>query len=245
MSTIAELTIPAEEFALRRTLEAAEDVTAEIERVVAYAPDQVMPYVWFSGAESALETVDDALEDDPSVEEAEPLTDLGDERLYRMHWVDDVTVMVHVLTETEATILDAGTENRRWRLRILFPERDALAATYEFATEEGHSVDVRKIHQLEEDRHSRYGLTEAQHETLVAALERGYYEIPRGMDMESLSDELGISHQALSERLRRAHRTLVEEAIEIGANDVDGSPKGGDGRGSGRGNLEGTGELRG
>jgi predicted DNA binding protein len=216
MSTIAELTVPAAEFALWHTLEVTDDLDVEIERVVAYDPDQVMPYVWFSGDEPTLRTVDDALTDDPSVEEAQRLTDLDEECLYRMNWVDDVAVMLHLLTEEQATILDAYVENDRWRFRVLFPERAALSRTYEFVTERGLSIEVRKIHRLEENRHGRYGLTDAQHETLVAALERGYYEIPRGVDMDELSGELGISHQALSERLRRAHRTLVEEVVDIG-----------------------------
>ena len=219
MSTIAELAIPAAEFALRETLEATDELGVEIERVVAHDPETVMPFVWFAGDESTLTTLDDALADDPSVEEAELLTDLGDERLYRMHWIDDVTVIVHLLTEEEATILNASVEGTRWQLRVLFPERDSLSSTYEFATERGLTIDVRKIHRLEDERHSLYELTDAQHETLVAALEHGYYEIPRESDMEELSDELEISHQALSERLRRAHLTLVGDALNVGADE--------------------------
>ncbi|AEH35388.1 helix-turn-helix domain-containing protein [Halopiger xanaduensis] len=216
MSTIAKLAIPAAEFALRHTLEESGDVDVEIERVVAYDPDHVMPYVWFSGDESTLSVVADRLEADPSVEAFELLTDLDDERLYRMNWVDDVTVMIRLLTEEKATVLDAWVEGTQWQFRVLFPERESLSNVYEFATDEGISVSIQKIHRVEEDRHNRYDLTDAQYETLVAALERGYYEIPRDMDMEHLSNELGVSHQALSERLRRAHRTLVEEVVSIG-----------------------------
>lgn len=221
MSTIAELTIPAEEFALRQTLETTDELGVEIERVVAYDPDHVMPYVWFAGDESTLADVDDALEDDPSVQEYELLTDLDDERLYRMQWVDDVTVILHLLTEEHATVLDASVEGQRWRFRVLFPERESLSNTYAFASEQGVSIDIQKIHQMEDDRRGRYDLTDAQYETLVAASERGYYQIPREMDMEELSNELGISHQALSERLRRAHRVLVDEIIDIGEKDAD------------------------
>ncbi|MFC4541516.1 helix-turn-helix domain-containing protein [Halosolutus amylolyticus] len=214
MSTIAELAVPAEEFALRRTLEATDALTVEIERVVAHDPDSVMPCVWFGGDESTLATVDDALADDPTVDEAELLTGSGGERLYRMHWVDDVTVMLHMLTEERATVLDATVEDTQWRFRVLFPERDALSRTYGFATDRGLTIEVRKIHRLEEAHGTRHGLTDAQYEALATALDRGYYEIPRAMDMETLSDELGVSHQALSERLRRGHRTLVAEVVD-------------------------------
>ena len=221
MSTIAELTVPAEEFALRQTLERLPEVEVEVERVVAYDPDHVMPYVWFSGDEESIAKLDEEFAADPSVNDVTLLTDLEDERLYRMEWIEDVTVMLHVLTEEEATVLQATGERAQWWLRILFPERDSLSRTYEFATEQGFSVDIHKIHELDDDRYGRYGLTDAQHETLVKALESGYYEIPRATDMEALSDELGISHQALSERLRRAHRALVEDAIRLGPRDED------------------------
>ncbi|WP_306059534.1 helix-turn-helix domain-containing protein [Natronococcus wangiae] len=215
MSTIAELAIPAEEFALWHTLDATTGLDVEIERVVAYDPDHVMPYVWLLGDEATLADADDALAADSTVDEAELLSDIGGERLYRMNWIDDVTVILHLLTEEQATVLDATVENTQWRFRVLFPERDALSRTYEFATDQGVSIDLQKIHRLDETRHGRFDLTDAQHETLVAALDRGYYDIPRTIDMEKLSDELEISHQALSERLRRAHRALVEEAIGV------------------------------
>lgn len=221
MSTIAKLTLPAEEFALSSTLDRIPTLEAEVERVVAHEPDTVMPYVWFGRTETDLEELDDALQADSSVDSVELLTDLGDERLYRMNWVEDVTLVVHALTEEEATILDASGEGNRWRLRILFPERDALSRTYDFAEAEGLTIDVEKIHELDEARGGRYGLTDAQYETLVQALEHGYYQIPREVDMEELATELDISHQALSERLRRAHRRLVEEAISIGPDGSD------------------------
>ncbi len=116
----------------------------------------------------------------------------------------------------EATVLDAAVENTQWRFRVLFPERDALSRTYEFATDLGLTIDIRTIHRLDEARRNRYGLTDAQYETLVEALDRGYYEISRESDMDALSDTLGVSHQALSERLRRAHQSLVDEAIDVG-----------------------------
>ena len=223
MSTIAELVVPADEFALASTLETVPTLEADVERVVAYDPDQVMPFVWFSTETDGFERLEEALSDDSSVSSVELLTDLENERLYRMEWVQDVTVVVHALTEEQATILDAAGEGLQWRLRILFPERDALSRTYEFADSQGLTIDVARIHELEGGRAGRYGLTDAQHETLVEALEHGYYQIPRETDMEQLAEHLDISHQALSERLRRAHRRLVTEALSVGPPADDGN----------------------
>ncbi|MFA9417579.1 helix-turn-helix domain-containing protein [Natrinema sp. HArc-T2] len=213
MSTIAELAVPAAEVALRDTLEAVPDVDVAIERVVAADPGHVMPYVWFATDSSTLAAVDDALAADPSVDDATRLVARDDRSLYRVEWVDHVAVTVSLLTDAHATVLDAAVENTQWQFRMLFPDRAALSRTYEFATEQGLSIEILRIHRLEERRHGRYGLTDAQYESLVAALEAGYYEIPREMDMDELSDELDISHQALSERLRRAHRTLAKELV--------------------------------
>jgi predicted DNA binding protein len=46
-------------------------------------------------------------------------------------------------------------------------------------------------------------LTARQRETLRLAHERGYFEIPREVTLDDLADELGVSNQAVSERLRR------------------------------------------
>ncbi|MFB9808291.1 helix-turn-helix domain-containing protein [Haladaptatus pallidirubidus] len=54
----------------------------------------------------------------------------------------------------------------------------------------------------------------------MAALESGYYDIPRGISGEELSDDLGISHQALSERLRRAYKNLISNALVVGENEL-------------------------
>ena len=47
MPTIAEFTIPTEQFALRETLDRRPDLTFEVDRVVARATAQVMPFVWY------------------------------------------------------------------------------------------------------------------------------------------------------------------------------------------------------
>lgn len=220
MSTIAEFSVPAEEFPLGRTL-ADLPIDIEVERV-ADDSDHVIPYIWFSGSDpDALTQLDDCLETDPSVDGVELLADLGDERLYRMDWVEDATLVLYMLTEERATVLNATGERSHWQLRILFPEREGVSRTYEFATNRDRSLDVEKIHELADDRHGRDGLTDAQHETLVEALDGGYYEIPRDADMAALSDELGVSHQALSERLRRAHRVLVEDAVATASEEHD------------------------
>ncbi|MFC7008889.1 helix-turn-helix domain-containing protein [Halalkalicoccus salilacus] len=41
----------------------------------------------------------------------------------------------------------------------------------------------------------------------------GYYDVPRTVTLTELANKLDISHQALSERLRRAHANLIDRTI--------------------------------
>ena len=58
-----------------------------------------------------------------------------------------------------------------------------------------------------------YGVTQLQRDTLMRAVQGGYYSIPRQMSTQDLADEFGISDQAVTERLRRAIVTLTENTL--------------------------------
>ncbi|GAA5049055.1 helix-turn-helix domain-containing protein [Haladaptatus pallidirubidus] len=221
MSTIAIMRLPADGFALQATLERVPGATFEVERVVASEAKRVMPYIWAAAEPEKFESLQSALEDDPTTEDVELLVDLDEEWLYRMSWVGQTTFAIHILVEESGTIIDANGKDDEWQLRILFPNRDALSATYEFCETNDIPIEIEQIYQLDESpRRGQYGLTEEQYETLVAALESGYYDIPRGISGEELSDDLGISHQALSERLRRAYKNLISNALVVGENEL-------------------------
>jgi predicted DNA binding protein len=58
-----------------------------------------------------------------------------------------------------------------------------------------------------------YGLTTAQHEALVVAVKNGYFDVPATSTLDALSETLEITPQAVSERLNRGTKTLVEAAL--------------------------------
>ncbi|RBI62533.1 DNA-binding protein [halophilic archaeon] len=217
MGTIVVGRTPASDFALEATLDRVQGVEFEIERVVAPEAGQVMPYVWAAADSDQADELERALSDDPTTDDVERLADLGDEWLYRMEWVERIRFVVHVLVDAQGTIMDAVGKDEEWWLRVLFPDRDSLSATYDFCETNDVPFDVDQIYRLEAaPRRSQYGLTEEQYEALVTAFEHGYYEVPRSVSGEELAAELDISHQALSERLRRAYRNLVSRTIIVG-----------------------------
>ena len=57
-------------------------------------------------------------------------------------------------------------------------------------------------------------LTAKQRKTLELALDAGYYERPREVDLTYLASELDISKSAVSQRLRTAEMKLIRYAFE-------------------------------
>lgn len=211
MATATEITLPAEEFALSETFEAVPEVEFEVERVVAHDQSHVMPILWAAGVSD--EAVTEALESDSTIEDVRRLVDLDDEWLYQMSWVDNIKVVVRALVHEEGTITNAYGMNDRWSFRIVFPDHDALSRTYDYCQEEGLSMEVESVTQMDSEPAGQYGLTEAQYEALVTAYQMGYFEIPQETTVEDLADELGVSAQSVSERLRRGHRKLIGGAL--------------------------------
>lgn len=211
MSSIVLADVPTGDFALRETFETAPDAVVECEQAVEHGADVVLPFLWVD-AEDA-ETFEAALENDPTVESATRLATCDPEVLYLMEWAADVALVVEMLTAASGTILDASGTSETWRFRILYPDREHLGRTGEFCESHGLSLDVREIHELDVGSEGRYDLTDEQAESLLVALEAGYFDVPRETDIAEVAEEVGISHQALSERLRRAQGELVETMI--------------------------------
>lgn len=215
MDTIAEFDVPAEHFALARTLETVA-VSFDAERVTAHDTDRMIPLLWAAGDRAALDELEAILEEDPSVDSVAVLTELDDERLLRVEWVKDVRFVIDMLIEEDAAILSVSGANGHWSFRALHPDREAVSSTYDFCEQWDLGVTLGSVREMTKDRHSRFGLTAEQSEVLVTALDHGYFDVPCSADMDALAAEIGISRQAVSERLRRAHKELIRSTMAIG-----------------------------
>lgn len=211
MATMVQGAVPTEELALHHSLTSLPEAEVECERVVRNGEETVMPLIWVRYADR--DEVELAFADDPSVSTVTCLSESGGRLLYRMEWGEQVGLLLKMLTNSEATVLDAHGQENHWTLRVLYPERDEFSKTHSFCAEHGLTFDVETIRELDSEATGRFGLTDVQYKTLMLAVECGYYEVPRKTTLEGLADELDVSHQALSERLRRATRSLVENAL--------------------------------
>ena len=147
MVTIVRRTVPAAQFALNHSLGTLPDVEVECERIVRSGDDAVMPLLWVRYA--ARDEVEAAFEADPPVDNVTCLSDLEEELLYRMDWIDHVDLLLQMLTNAEATVLDAYGHGPRWKLRVLYPEREEFSTTHEFCAGHGLTFDVASIREID------------------------------------------------------------------------------------------------
>ncbi|MFC6835360.1 helix-turn-helix domain-containing protein [Halomarina ordinaria] len=215
MATVVQGRLPAEEFALCETLDSLPDAEFETELIVESGEDAIMPLLWVRGAPT--EAVREVLERDPSVRSVDLLVELDDAQFYRMEWVGHVELALELLTNAHATIMNAYGAGDWWYLRVLYPDRDSLGRTTDFCERHGLSFDIDTIREMDGEPAGRFGLTDGQYAALTYAVEQGYYDVPRGCELQDLADHFGLSHQALSERLRRGVKALVEDALLVGA----------------------------
>jgi predicted DNA binding protein len=225
MTTIVHCDVPAAEFALAETFQTVPEASIVCEQQVTCSTTDPLPLIWARVPDrSAFEA---ALTDDPTVATFTSLDETGPAQLYRMDWTDRVQLVVRMLTNANATILDAAGQAEGWQLRVLYPDRDALRATYEFCEDHNVNVDIRTVRTPDADAHTQLGpggnLTREQYDAIALAYKRGYFSVPRTATLEELADEMDISHQALSERLRRAHNALIGEALEMSLSGSDGA----------------------
>lgn len=210
MTTIMNLAVPADKFALADTFSAVPDVEFDAVRVATHGTDRVVPLLWARNADA--EPVMSALERDETTSETTLVARRNRDTLFRMRWTDRVRVLTHVLVAEGGAIVSAHGTSDGWTFRVMFPDRSSIASTHEACEE--YDVTIERIADLE-DAASIAGdhLTDEQFDTVRRAVDTGYYEVPRRTKLTDLASRSSVSHQALSERLRRGHRTLIESLI--------------------------------
>lgn len=199
---------------LEHAISAVPDVRLAIEKLDAAPAVPLRVVFWASG--DSLAALEEALDADPTVESFSVLARERSRRLYCVTVPEDVSCgeLYAQSIELDGVIVDADCSSAGWTMEMLFPDRDAFAAYRRACKDQGLTVTVESIHSGDLDRSSPDAdLTPAQREILSKAVEVGYFDIPRETTLRGLGDEVGVSGQAASERLRRGMETLVRESL--------------------------------
>lgn len=175
---------------------------------------------WMQGDEEDLERFEELLPDDPSIEGHEHLADLDERRLYRVTLTEEGIVGMTYLEAVELgiTFLDIRGTGEDLHYRAQIPSREVLSAYQQLCEDRGLGFRLVSLYQGEGSGGESYGVTARQREILRSALEAGYFDVPRRTTLEELSEEVGISGQALSALLRRGQANLLRQTI---ATDLD------------------------
>ncbi|ARS89318.1 helix-turn-helix domain-containing protein [Natrarchaeobaculum aegyptiacum] len=211
MAVIAHLRVPADSFELGRILELEATGTIELENMVPLG-EKAVPF--FSVSDAVRESFEQNVENHPSVERIVEVTRHDDERLYSLDWNIGRDVFLQGVIELQGQLLSATGTVNTWEFEIRFPTHEALSDFQEYCSNAHIPLEVGRIYNpVRPGTGMWYGVTEPQRETLMRAVQGGYYSIPRRMSTQDLADDLGISDQAVTERLRRAIETLTENTL--------------------------------
>jgi predicted DNA binding protein len=210
-STI-QVTLPAAEFALADLFERIPDARVKCDSAVATPAAHALLAVRTTERERAI---DAAFQSDPNVGSADCCGERSDGWTYRVIWEGRPRRFIQRLVAAEVTLLSMQGRSGQWNLRLLAPDREGIAQAYEIMVDLGCGAECQSISTFEGDNSNHSELPDEQREAFVAAFEAGYYTIPRDATAEEVAGEVGISHQALSERLRRGYQQLIETELIV------------------------------
>lgn len=198
---------------LRTALAAVPEMQVSIEQQTLRDSKPFALAFWASGDD--FEAFEAALADDPTVRDAAVLAEMDDQRLYQVELTKEgeARMTYHSWADLDAVFVSAERVGDGWRVRIRFPDRECLREYVEYCEAQGLTFDLRQLYDARGREHDSFGLTDRQRETLQTATEMGYFEVPRQVELEDLAAVLGVSRQAVSERLRRATGALVRATI--------------------------------
>lgn len=210
MATIAEFAVPAEDFPLGRIFEDAPEVRIELERIVP-TDREILPYFWVWDHD--MESIRETIESYPGIESVSLVDEADGGGLFRAEWDPEIEGVLTAINESNVTLLKATGTREQWVFEIRAEEKEQLSEFQQYCRERGIGVSLSRLHSLSTRQTDGYDLTPEQHEALVLAFERGYYDQPRKTNLEELATELGITRPSLSSRLNRGYRNLVGSTL--------------------------------
>jgi predicted DNA binding protein len=211
VSVIAEYRLTSDRLVLATTFERLPRVELELERSFANDAGRPVLFGWVTGPLDAFERT---MATDPTVSSFERLDGIDGRRLYQIVISSETEVLLYpVWVELGAERLEARFADGWWHARTRFPDRDALGDYRDYLKTEGIEFALDRLYDAGRGGDGDIGLTEQQRETLVLAYQEGFFDIPRGATTSDLAEQLGVSNQAVSERLRRGYSRLVEQLL--------------------------------
>lgn len=215
MAVIVELSLPSEQFELGRILHLEDETVVTLETII---PMGERPIPFFRVFNNVRDSFESAVREHPAVDAIHEVNTHDGETLYALDWEVSDDAFLETVQSVGGNLLEATGSAETWAFEIRFPTHDAASQFQEACYEADVPLDIKRIfNPTKPDAGPWYGLTAPQREMLILAVERGYYSLPRETSTKALAEKVGISDQAVTERLRRAIDTMVSNTLLLTA----------------------------
>jgi hypothetical protein len=209
MSLVAEYTVCLPEYAA--VLEEVPGMRLVVEGMTACDPETVSVTFWAEGDDFA--TLEAGFERTATIHEVRELSDRVDGRkLYQLR-LPAAATSYWAWTGLGGVLLDCTLAHTDMWMRMRFPDRDALAAYHDHCETRDCPFELTGLKSTDSTESANSSLTTPQTEFLTAAVEKGYFDVPRRVTMADLATEFDISNQAASERLRRGLSNALQNGV--------------------------------
>jgi predicted DNA binding protein len=210
MATVMEFTSPTAEFPLGSIFENLPGVTVELERLIPHKT-HIIPYFWVRGADT--EEIEAEFEPHAGASNIRVVDSFEHEYLMRVEWDQAYVGVLSALAKANVVVLSGTGTKDEWRFEVRGETQAAIAEFREYCQDREIPITITAVHAMLPIQGEGYELTETQREALVLAYERGYFDSPRESSLREIAEELGITQQSLSSRLRRGHRRLIAATL--------------------------------
>jgi len=211
MSVIVEFDVRSTDFELGRVLAVPGRGRIKLQEMIPLG-EQVIPLIWLYETDS--EEFVDAVRSHEGVDRLIEFDETSDRILYGLHWDMSEDELLSAVSDHGGYLLKGSGSGGTWSLQVRFPDHDSASSFGDECREKDITLTATAVYNPTPPEASEwYGLSTVQRETLLLALREGYYDIPRQISTKELGESLDISDQAVTERLRRAIRTLSENTI--------------------------------
>ena len=212
MPLIARVYVAAEDFRVTPTVRALAEPSLQVASDARTDPENDA-YFFLVG--NSRDSFEQALAADHTIADAKRLSGFKSKHLYRLTYSDVALLISPTVTEVGGLTHDATATNNGWMFTLQVPDRDALSTIWDHARDNGIAWDLIELNRgkpLAND--TMYGLTDTQRETLMIALEEGYFSEPREVTLADLADTLDVSQSAAGGRLRRGLEALLQATLD-------------------------------
>jgi predicted DNA binding protein len=209
MGVIATLGVASDDTVLGQLADSTPTSEIEVEPTIPVG-DEVASLVWmYAGDQSEVQRSIDA----GSIAEVTDIVESHDDHtLYRLNW-HERDELVQALRCSDAVLLEASGNADRWRFRIQFADSADLSRFQQECSEKDLDVVPTRIVNGDKSAECADHLSQEQREVIRLGLQDGYFEVPRQCNLQTIADQLDISDQAASARLRRGLNHLLTGQI--------------------------------